>query len=117
VTSPVRERLLEEHRRTGELIGSLRAEIADIIDSARLVATDDEHDPEGSTIAFERSRVDALLQGAAAHLAEIAAALDRVGDGRYGSCERCGEVIAPERLAARPASTTCLHCAANPRPS
>jgi DnaK suppressor protein len=112
MTPPARDLLLEEHRRTGELVGSLQAELADIIDSARLVATDDEHDPEGSTIAFERSRVDALLQRAAAHLAEIEGALDRVGDGRYGRCERCGDLIAPERLAARPASPTCVRCAA-----
>jgi DnaK suppressor protein len=111
VTSPARDLLLEERRRTGELVGTLQAELADIIDSARFVATDDEHDPEGSTIAFERSRVDALLQRATDHLAEIDGALDRVGDGRYGRCERCGDVIPPERLAARPASTTCVRCA------
>lgn len=111
MTSPARELLLDERRRTRELVGSLHAELTDIIDSARLVATDDEHDPEGSTIAFERSRVDALLQRATDHLAEIDGALDRIGDGRYGRCERCGDVIPAERLAARPASTTCVRCA------
>jgi DnaK suppressor protein len=111
VTSSARELLLEERHRTHDLVGSLQAELADIFDSARLVATDDEHDPEGSTIAFERSRVDALLQRATDHLAEIDGALDRIGDGRYGRCERCGDVIPPERLAARPASTTCVRCA------
>jgi RNA polymerase-binding transcription factor DksA len=115
MTSSVQDLLLAERRRTEELVASLRAELADIIDSTRLVATDDEHDPEGSTIGFERSRVDSLLQRSAAHLADLDRALRRVGDGRYGSCERCGEPIPADRLAARPASVTCIRCAADPR--
>jgi RNA polymerase-binding transcription factor DksA len=111
MTSSVRDVLLAERRRASDLLVSLRAELADIIASAQLVATDDEHDPEGATIAFERSRVDSMVHRALDHLADLDLALDRVGDGRYGSCERCGEPISPERLAARPASTTCIGCA------
>jgi DnaK suppressor protein len=111
VTSPVRDVLLAERRRASDLLVSLRAELADIIASAQLVATDDEHDPEGATIAFERSRVDSMVHRALDHLAELDLALERVGDGRYGVCERCGEPISAERLAARPASTTCISCA------
>lgn len=116
MTPTVQDVLLAERRRTDELVGSLRAELADIIESARLVATDDEHDPEGATIAFERSRVDALLQRSAEHLADLDRALERVGDGRYGRCECCGRPIAAERLAARPASGTCIRCASGGSP-
>jgi DnaK suppressor protein len=111
MTSPVADELLAQRRRTDDLLASLRAELADIIASAQLVATDDEHDPEGATIAFERSRVDSMVHRALDHLAELVGALERVGDGRYGSCERCGEAISAERLAARPASMTCISCA------
>ena len=31
--------------------------------------------------------------------------------GIYGICETCGRPIAPERLAARPATRTCIDCA------
>jgi DnaK suppressor protein len=116
VTSPVHVELLAQRRRTEELLASLRAELADIIASAALVATDDEHDPEGATIAFERSRVDSMVARAIDHIADLDRALARAGDGRYGGCERCGEPIAPERLAARPQSSTCISCASARRP-
>jgi hypothetical protein len=40
---------------------------------------DDEHDPEGQTIAYERSQIEALIQGAGDHLAGIEAGLLRLG--------------------------------------
>ena len=72
---------------------------------------DDEHDPEGSTLAFERSQVDALVQQAKHHLDEVEAAVARIADGTYGVCESCGELIPPERLDARPVARTCIDCA------
>ena len=76
---------------------------------------DDEHDPEGATIAFERSQVGALITQARDHLAELDAAEARVADGSYGICEGCGRPIAPERLEARPVARTCVTCAAGRR--
>jgi RNA polymerase-binding transcription factor DksA len=89
----------------------LRGELDDIFAAAADVATDDEHDPEGSTIAYERSRTSALLAQAEAHLADIAHALERLAAGSYGFCERCGGPIALERLQARPVVPTCITCA------
>lgn len=40
----------------------------------------------------------------------LADALDRLRSGEYGSCEACGNVIAPARLRAMPEVTTCLAC-------
>ena len=73
---------------------------------------DDEHDPEGATVAFERQHVAALLAQARAHLAGIDAALVRIDAGGYGTCDACGEPIGAARLAARPAALTCVRCAA-----
>lgn len=73
---------------------------------------DDEHDPEGATIAFERSQVGALITQARRHLAEIEAAFERLDAGTYGICEGCDEPIGEGRLAARPAAATCITCAA-----
>ena len=42
-------------------------------------------------------------------------ALARVDSGSYGVCESCGQDIAPERLAARPAATLCITCASRRR--
>ena len=72
---------------------------------------DDEHDPEGATIAFERSQVDALARQAREHLREIDAALARLDAGDYGTCERCGRPISAGRLEARPTARTCIDCA------
>lgn len=72
---------------------------------------DDEHDPEGATIAFERSQVGALIRQARAHLAEVSAALDRLAAGTYGTCEACGSAIPSDRLEARPTARRCVTCA------
>jgi DnaK suppressor protein len=72
---------------------------------------DDEHDPEGATIAFERSQVGALIRQARAHLAEVSAALDRLAAGTYGTCEACGLPIPSGRLEARPTARRCVTCA------
>ena len=82
-----------------------------VIEAASDVATDDEHDPEGATIAFERARVGALLDQARDHLVDIDDALRRIDDDRYGRCEVCGKPIGVERLAARPVARTCIGCA------
>jgi DnaK suppressor protein len=93
-------------------LASLEREQADIIAAAQSANSDDEHDPEGATIAFEREHAAALARQARQHLADIDAALARLDAGRYGICERCGAPISPARLAARPAAATCITCAA-----
>ena len=83
----------------------------DIVDAATDVATDDEHDPEGHTIAWERQQVAALLHEATLALAAIDAAEQRLDAGLYGTCADCGLGIADERLDALPATPVCIHCA------
>lgn len=90
-------------------IAGLRRDL-DLIIAAADTATDDEHDPEGTT-AFDRARTQSLLDGATATLAEIQAALARVESDDYGTCEACGEPIGAARLEARPAARTCIACA------
>jgi len=91
-------------------LASLEREFAGIVDAARDAGADDEHDPEGATLAFERQHVAALADAARVDLAEIQAALARLADGSYGTCQACGQQISPERLAARPAARTCVGC-------
>ena len=92
-------------------LASLEREFAGIVDAARDSGADDEHDPEGATLAFERQHVAALADAAREVLAEIDAALARLADGSYGICQACGAVISAGRLAARPAARTCVGCA------
>ena len=72
---------------------------------------DDEHDPEGSTIAFERAQVGALLVGARSALDEVEQAVVRHAPDRYGIGGGCGMAIDPERLEARSVARTCVRSA------
>ncbi len=101
-----------ERAETLARITALRLEFDGIVDSTALVGTDDEHDPEGATIAFERAQLAALLEAAQDHLAGLDEALARLREGRYGTCEICGRPIGAGRLTARPAARTCIACAA-----
>jgi RNA polymerase-binding transcription factor DksA len=111
----IAEVLAAERRRTLEQIGALGAERAEIAAARELANTDDEHDPEGSTIAFEHARVGALLEQARDHLVAIDRAEQRLRDGVLDECERCGSAIAPARREARPTATTCIACASGKR--
>ncbi len=77
-----------------------------------MVALDDEHDPEGATVAFERAQVAALLRQARNHLTALDLALERLGDHTYGTCAMCEQAIPMERLEAQPTARTCVGCAA-----
>ena len=92
-------------------IASLTAEFDEVVAASASSNADDEHDPEGATIAFERQQVVALLDQARQRLADVDAALARTATGDYGRCTDCGRPIAPERLAARPQARTCIDCA------
>jgi DnaK suppressor protein len=74
---------------------------------------DDEHDPEGSTVAFERAQLVAILTRTQSHLAEVDAALWRLAADEYGHCAHCGNPIADDRLAALPSARTCVACASH----
>ncbi|MDQ2677445.1 MAG: TraR/DksA family transcriptional regulator [Actinomycetota bacterium] len=106
-----RARLEELRAATEGRTRSLLASFDSIVEAASDVATDDEHDPEGHTIAWERQQVAALLRDARAELAEIDAALARLDDGAYGQCTACGDRIGVARLDALPATSTCIRCA------
>ncbi|MGQ7296637.1 TraR/DksA family transcriptional regulator [Quadrisphaera sp. KR29] len=93
-------------------VRELERVVAGVVEASRDSNADDEHDPEGATIAFERAQAIAVRDRQLARLREVDAALDRVADGAFGRCERCGCEIAPGRLLARPTSTTCVTCAA-----
>ncbi|SFB70258.1 transcriptional regulator, TraR/DksA family [Nocardioides terrae] len=106
-----RRRLDEERQQTLRRLASLRDDFDAVVAASRDTNADDEHDPEGATIAFERSQVDSLLRQGRRHLEEVDAALERVEAGTYGICETCGGPIGEGRLDARPVARTCIRCA------
>lgn len=114
--SAIRETLTTERAAAELRIEAIRREFDGIVADAQNANADDEHDPEGSTIAYERARVAALMAGAQSSLDDLDDALSRLTAGSYSVCEGCGGPISPERLAALPAGRTCIACAAA-RPS
>ncbi|MCD9197187.1 TraR/DksA family transcriptional regulator [Aeromicrobium wangtongii] len=104
------DRLDTEATAARALLDGLRRDFTGIVDASANSNADDEHDPEGSTIAFERSQVTAMIDQAERRLREIAAARARLDAGTYGLCEVCGEPIAAARLEARPTARTCVAC-------
>lgn len=111
MTSHLSERLAGERARTVEQITSLQRSFDEVVAASEDVATDDEHDPEGHTIAWERQQLAALLDTARARLAELDLAIRRIEGGDYGRCEVCGRPIDPERLEVLPTASTCVACA------
>jgi DnaK suppressor protein len=106
-------RSLDEDRTTElERLAGLRREYDEVVAAAEGANGDDEHDPEGSTIAYERSQIAAFITQAEEHLAEIEAAQRRIADGTYGLCQMCGDAIPEGRLEARPTARTCMAHAA-----
>lgn len=104
--------LLESERaQTLRRLATLTSDFEGMVAASADSNADDEHDPEGSTIAFERCQVSALIDQARLHLAELDAAEQRLAGGHYGLCEFCGRPIAPARLEARPVARTCIDCA------
>ena len=93
--------------RRDALISEFDAVVAGSLDAN----SDDEHDPEGATVAFERARISALIDEAGSRLDTLASALARLDAGTYAECQVCGAAIASERLAARPDATACVGCA------
>ena len=107
-----RERLAEERRLALERLAALTSDFDSVVAASLDTNADDEHDPEGATIAFERSQIGALVTHVRRHVMEVDAAVARLDEGTYGMCERCGAAIGAARLEALPAARTCISCAA-----
>jgi DnaK suppressor protein len=104
--------LLEiERTATIRRLEALATEFDGIVAASVGAISDDEHDPEGATIAFERERTSALRAQAEAHLREIEAAQARLAAGDYGTCHLCRRPIGAERLRALPVAEFCTPCA------
>jgi RNA polymerase-binding transcription factor len=106
-----RAELLAERQQTQARLAGLERDFASSVAAAEAANSDDEHDPEGATLAFERQHVAALIDAARDRLGQIEAAVARIDAGTYGLCSGCGAPIGTERLAARPAASTCIGCA------
>ena len=110
-----RERLAAEREQLQQRLASLTGDYDAVVAASLDTNADDEHDPEGHTIAFERSQVTSLSRRLEQRLADVDAALTRLAVGTYGVCTGCGGPIDPARLEARPEARECIACASRKR--
>jgi RNA polymerase-binding protein DksA len=104
--TPVDARVALERRRAELLNRSTRVD-RDLSHSAEPLVQD------FADQAVQRQNDEALAAislAAAEELREIDRALERIGQGRYGLCDECGQPIAERRLRAVPYAATCIEC-------
>ncbi|GAA1644575.1 TraR/DksA family transcriptional regulator [Actinoplanes couchii] len=107
----IRDELERLRARADAETAALARDLEGLFAASRDSNADDEHDPEGATVGFERAQLTALLAAARDRSAEVGEALQRLDSGSYGSCEGCGRPIPEERLAVRPFARRCMACA------
>ena len=100
-----------EQERTARQVAALEAALAAIVEGSELTSTDDEHDPEGATIAYERAQTIALLRQARADCDALAITRRELDEGRPVVCSVCRRDIDLERVAVLPTTTRCVQCA------
>jgi DnaK suppressor protein len=106
-TLQLRERLEEER-------GELRKQLDDLgahRDAEGIMDPElDEGFADAGQAAAERSSLLTLVRSLRGTLQDVDHALERMDTGTYGTCERCHQPIAEERLEALPAARLCIGC-------
>jgi DnaK suppressor protein len=108
-TEQIRVALVE---RRDELQAEYDQALAEITELQRERLADSAGDDQADTgtKTFEREQEITLANTLLERITQVERAIDRVGEGNYGWCERCGNAIPVERLAAFPSATLCVHC-------
>jgi DnaK suppressor protein len=101
---------LEERR--VELQSEYDQTLTEIAELQRDRLTDSAGDDQADTgtKTFEREQEITLANNLLERITQVERAIDRLGAGNYGWCERCGNAIPVERLAAFPSATLCVSC-------
>ena len=97
-----RDELQNEYDQTLSEINELQRE--------RLTDSAGDDQADTGTKTLEREQEISLANNLLERITQVERAIDRVGEGHYGYCERCGNAIPVERLAAFPSATLCVSC-------
>lgn len=98
------KKLIEKHRQLVEDVGK-----------SALYGKGQEDDSikdlgDQATTAYTREFLFELGNGDRRLLKEVVSALQKIDEGSFGTCERCGEAIAEKRLEALPFARCCIIC-------
>jgi RNA polymerase-binding protein DksA len=110
-TESFRTRLLDERKRVVDAIENIHNENpGSISDETEELTFQDNHLGDVATATFDREMASSLEENSNHVLSEIDAALTRIENGHFGTCEGCGNPIGLERLEALPWATLCIDC-------
>lgn len=98
--------------RRDELQAEYDQTLTEIAELQRERLTDSAGDDQADTgtKTFEREQEITLANNLLERITQVERAIDRLGEGNYGWCEKCGNAIPVERLAAFPSATLCVSC-------
>lgn len=108
---PVEDRLRAVRAEAAATLLAARRRRDGLRDDRASTVSDDEHDPEGSTLSHEWTLAQAQVEAAEAAIVAVDDALSRLATGRYGNCVACGRPISAARLEALPTAELCIDCA------
>ncbi len=108
-TKKIHDALVE---RRDELQAEYDQTLTEITELQRERLTDSAGDDQADTgtKTFEREQEISLANNLLERITQVERAIDRLGEGNYGWCEKCGNAIPVERLAAFPSATLCVSC-------
>jgi RNA polymerase-binding protein DksA len=110
-TERFRTMLLEERERVLSALEHLQRETEGSLEEETGEETAyDQHPADVATATFDRELDYTLEDNSEGVLRAIDAALARIDDRTYGTCQRCGKEIAEERLEAMPYAELCIDC-------
>jgi len=107
IKAKVHKRLEEERTRLEGVRDGLLREEADA-DAGAELSNVDQHPGDLGSETFEHEKNLSLLEQVSDELLQIEAAVQRVEQGTYGTCQACGRPIGSERLEALPATRFCV---------
>jgi RNA polymerase-binding protein DksA len=109
-TERFRRILVDERERIASTIEHLHESNSRSFEEETEEETYDNHLADSATATLNRE-IDSTLEENSEHvLTGIDDALDRIENGTFGMCSRCGKQIAEERLEAIPYATRCIDC-------
>ena len=99
-----KKQLLEKQRQLADEVGKTAMYGKDLEDDSIKDLGDQANSAYTREFSFELNNGDRRL------LRDVMNALQRIEEGSYGECERCGEAIAEKRLEALPFARHCIDC-------
>jgi DnaK suppressor protein len=106
----VRQRLDSERDRVSREIAEFRADLSVSLEDSTEENAYDQHMADSATPMLNREIDVSLEENARSVLAQIDRALEKLDEGTYGTCDRCGKPIGEERLEVMPYASLCVDC-------